>query len=55
MFEVVTPMGIYRFTKRTFYSEFPNIPETASYREHGVYHCEKLHLKAQRFRLVDQT
>lgn len=53
VFEVVTPFGIYRFTKRDFYSEFANIPRTISYREHGLYHGATLHLKAQRFRIAD--
>ena len=45
-FEVVTPFGTFRFTKREFYSDFANIPLTRSYREHGVYHGASLHLKA---------
>jgi hypothetical protein len=50
-FEVVTPMGVYRFSKREFYQAFPNIVASASYREAGIYHGEKLHLKASAFRL----
>jgi hypothetical protein len=52
-FEVKTPMGIYRFTKRDFYAEFAGITRTASYREDGIYHGKNLHLKAQRFRAPD--
>jgi hypothetical protein len=52
-FEVTTPMGVYRFTKREFYEQFPRIPQTASYREIGLYHGARLHLKAEQFRVSD--
>jgi hypothetical protein len=45
-FEVETPFGTFRFTKRQFYADFPRIPLTASYREMGLYHGAQLHLKA---------
>ena len=45
-FEVETPFGTFRFTKRQFYADFPRIPVTASYRERGLYHGAKLHLQA---------
>jgi hypothetical protein len=54
-FEVVTPMGVYRFTKRAFYSEFGNITRSVSYREKGSYHGRHLHLKAQMFRVADKS
>jgi hypothetical protein len=54
-FEVITPMGVYRFTKREFYADFANVARAASYREHGLYHGARLHLKAQRFRVPDQV
>jgi hypothetical protein len=53
-FEVVTPMGIYRFTKRAFYSEFGNITRSVSYREKGSYNGKQLHLKAQMFRVPNK-
>jgi hypothetical protein len=52
LFEVVTPTGVYRFSKDEFYSVFPSIPNTASYRQSGAYHGAKLHLRAQRFRVT---
>lgn len=45
-FEVLTPFGTFRFTKRQFYLDFPNIPATRSYRYHGRYHGASLHLQA---------
>ena len=51
-FEVETPMGTYRFTKRQFYDEFPSIPRSTSYRIGGSYHGKTLHLKAEKFRLA---
>ncbi len=45
-FEVETPFGTFRFTKRQFYEDFPNIPRTESYRSLGIYHGAKLHQKA---------
>jgi hypothetical protein len=55
IFEVITPVGTYRFTKQDFYAEFPNIPKTESYRDRGSYHGKTLHLKAQRFRVDDSV
>jgi hypothetical protein len=50
-FEVATPMGTYRLTKRQFYEEFPSIPRSLSYKDRGSYHGQQLHLKAEKFRL----
>ena len=50
-FEVVTPFGVYRFTKQEFHSEFSSIAQSASYREHGSYNGKNLHLKAEKFRV----
>ena len=52
-FEVITPMGVYRLTKGDFYTQFPSVTKTPSYRDSGLYHGAKLHLKAQRFRVGD--
>jgi hypothetical protein len=52
-FEVVTPMGVYRFTKQEFHLEFRNIVTSKSYLEGGSYHGKELHLKAARFRVAD--
>lgn len=51
VFEVVTPMGTYRFSKSEFYGAFPRIPRTLSYREGGRYHGARLHVAAERFRV----
>lgn len=50
-FEVITPFGCFRFTKRQFYAAFPRIPKTHSYRGYGRYHGAKLHLRAKPFRV----
>ena len=46
-------MGVYRLTKGDFYTQFPSVTKTPSYRDSGLYHGAKLHLKAQRFRVGD--
>lgn len=52
LFEVITPMGTYRFSKRQFYDTFPNIPRTQSYKHDGRYHGARLHSAAERFRIT---
>ena len=51
VFEVITPMGTYRFSKIEFYGVFPHIPKTLSYRKRGSYHGARLHVAAERFRV----
>lgn len=53
VFEVATPMGTYRFTKKQFYTEFPTIPQSRSYKDACAYHGKALHLKAQKFKLPE--
>jgi hypothetical protein len=50
-FQVVTPDGTFRMTKAEFYSTFPNVPLTKSYRQTGVYNYATLPRAAERFRL----
>jgi hypothetical protein len=38
VFEVVTPHGLYAMTKADFGRVFPNVRQSLSYRERGVYH-----------------
>ncbi len=49
MFEIVTPLGTFRMTKRQFYSEFANVTRTMSNRERGLYHYPVVPQKALRF------
>lgn len=50
-FEVATPTGLFRFTKRQFYDEFPGVVESTSYRLAGLYHYPKPPKRAERFRV----
>lgn len=50
-FEVRMPTGIFRMTKREFYSEFPNVIASLSYSQRGAYHYASLPAKAKRFRI----
>jgi hypothetical protein len=38
VFEVITSDGIYSFTKAEFFEVFPNVVNSISYRENGLYH-----------------
>ena len=38
VFEVVTPQGVFAMTKADFRRAFPNVRQSLSYRERGVYH-----------------
>jgi hypothetical protein len=48
-FEVVTPSGTFRMTKREFRSVFPNVVASASYRDGGVYHFKQVPSRAMTF------
>lgn len=50
-FEVRTPVGNFRMTKREFYSAFSNVVSSTSYLHNGIYHYPTLPKKAQRFRV----
>ena len=48
-FTVITPVGTFRMTKAAFYSTFPNVVESRSYRISGRYHYPKVPEKALRY------
>ena len=49
LFEVKTPKGLYRFTKREFYAAFPNVVASSSYQQDGYYNYKTAPAKAARF------
>jgi len=51
IFEVRTPVGIFRMRKRDFYSEFSNVVASASYAQQGIYHYPTPPKKAERFQV----
>ena len=51
-FEIVTPFGTFRMTRRQFQSAFPNVVESSSYTRNGVYSYAKPPAKAYAFRLT---
>ena len=50
-FEVRTPVGTFRMTKREFYTDFSNVVASTSYAKQGIYHYATLPKKAERFRI----
>jgi hypothetical protein len=50
-FEVDTPSGLFRFTKREFYEEFPGVVRSRSYQSDGLYHYPNVPRRAERFRI----
>jgi hypothetical protein len=50
-FEVVTPKGTWRMTKRDFYRVFPNVVASKSYVQSRYYHYPKPPEKAEQFRV----
>ena len=49
VFEVETPAGLFRMTKGEFHETFPEIVESVSYRDLGLYHYPMIPYKAFRF------
>lgn len=49
-FEIVTKEGTFQLTKADFYSVFPNVVKSKSYREEGIYHYPKVPEKALQFK-----
>lgn len=49
VFEVETPHGTFRMTKRDFRRDFANVEESASYRDGGIYHYEKTPARAEKY------
>jgi hypothetical protein len=48
-FEVDTPAGTFRMTKRDFHETFPEIVSSISYHDLGLYHYPMIPYKAFRF------
>lgn len=48
-FEIVTPHGTFVMTKEQFYTVFPNVCQSMSYRERGVYHYPTVPKAALKF------
>jgi hypothetical protein len=51
-FEIETPQGTFRLTKRQFYDVFPNVVDSVSFQERGRYHYSRAPVKVLAF-LVD--
>jgi hypothetical protein len=48
-FEVVTPVGVFRMTKRQFHDDFPALLHTVSYRDRGIYHFPQVPHRALKY------
>ena len=51
VFEVITPVGRFRLTKREFYREFPGVVSSVSYQQHRRYNYSTLPSRALRFKV----
>jgi hypothetical protein len=51
-FRVETPVGTFQMTKADFYRVFPNVVQSRSYLNDGVYHYRRLPGQAAEFRVV---
>jgi hypothetical protein len=51
VFEIVTPNATWRMTKAEFYSVFPNVVASKSYKQSRYYHYPKPPEKADQFRV----
>ena len=49
VFCIKTPVGSFQMTKGDFYKSFPNVIQTKSYREQGVYSYTKTPQKANKY------
>jgi hypothetical protein len=54
VFEVVTPEGRFRMTKREFYRDFPNVVASNSYRVRRIYHYPNTPAAARRYRVTEE-
>jgi hypothetical protein len=48
-FEVCTPAGKFRMTRADFYAQFPEVVNSSSYRDRGMYQYPMIPYKAFRF------
>jgi hypothetical protein len=51
-FRVETPVGAFQMTKADFYRVFPNVVQSRSYADDGIYHYRKLPSHAEEFRVA---
>lgn len=49
VFEVATPAGRFRMSRADFYTQFPEVIGSSSYRDRGEYHYPMIPYKAFRF------
>ena len=49
VFEVITPEGVFRMTKREFYRDFAGVVASKSYTEGRIYHFPKVPARALRY------
>ena len=54
-FQVKTPFGTFQMSKAEFLRDFPNVRDSASYREAGYYTYPVLPARAEQYRVPDQT
>jgi hypothetical protein len=52
-FRIVTPFGSFEMTKEDFERDFPNVRESDSYKQAGIYQYPKIPAKAERYRSSD--
>lgn len=50
-FRVETPIGSFQMSRADFYRVFPNVAQSSSYVEGGMYHYRKLPRQAEEFRV----
>lgn len=53
VFTMITPPGNFKMTKADFYSVFPRIRESRSYREKGIHHFPQIPKSAEQFRTTN--
>jgi hypothetical protein len=51
-FRVETPVGIFEMAKEDFYRVFPNVVQSKSYVQDGMYHYRVLPKQAEQFRVT---
>lgn len=54
-FRVKTPAGVFEMTRRQFEKNFPNVANSQTYNEDGIYHYPKVPARALAFRLTDEA
>jgi hypothetical protein len=51
-FRVETPIGTFQMSKTEFYRVFPNVVQSRSYSQDGIYHYRTLPRQAEQFRIL---